>query len=933
MARRVSSPTFVGRSAELAALRAGLERPPSAFLLAGDPGVGKSRLLAELGTEAAASGFEVLTGHCVGLSDGHIPLLPVREALGALHGARDVFDTAASPHALFELILGILREQAPLVLAVEDVHWADRSTLDFLAFLLRRLDEERLVVVVTCRPDEMEATDLRSWVAEAGRVAERIPLRAFGREELDAVLAGILGHPPAGDVAARIFDRSEGNAFIAEELLAAGDAGAVPETVRDTLLARLATLGEEARAIVRVASASGGRVHHRLLAEAVELSEEALREAVQRHVLVADGDRFAFRHALLREVAYGELLPAGRATIHAAFAEALERDPTLGSGTAATVAAEIAHHWRAAGDEPRALEASVRAGVEAERVHAPAEALQQFRHALALAGRVPGAGVDRGDLMARAAAAAEASGRIEDALELVAGALEAVDEPVQGALLQERRAWYLTRAGRSAAALDAIDEALRLVPAEPASAARARVLNAAGYLLQRELRWTEARERCEEALVIARAVGAEREEGVALLVLGGVDVGQGDVGAGAERMALSLAIAKRLDLPSDVARTAINLSDALTSAGRLEESVTVALDAAEACRRTGLDAAYGSMATANACTALIRLGRWDEADRVTREALSRSPVGLGAASLLHARAELETWRGNLAAAAELQLAVPEAVPGELPVDWEWELAAVAAERELWAGDLDAAEAALAGTLEQVSEGGDAVYRARLSFVAVQVLAARAERARQPETAGQAGEIWEAVRPFSSLPQPELRALAALTAAECTRAGGRSDAVAWSAASDACDAWGAPFRSAYARWRLAEALLAARRPRAEAAVPLREAHAMAAGLGARLLLAEIESLARRARIDLAAREPEPEPEQADPFGLTAREREVLEHVAAGETNRQIAEALFISVKTAGVHVSSILRKLDASTRGEAAAVAHRAGLLDEPVTGR
>jgi DNA-binding CsgD family transcriptional regulator len=181
-------------------------------------------------------------------------------------------------------------------------------------------------------------------------------------------------------------------------------------------------------------------------------------------------------------------------------------------------------------------------------------------------------------------------------------------------------------------------------------------------------------------------------------------------------------------------------------------------------------------------------------------------------------------------------------------------------------------------------------------------------------------------------QPEVRALAALSKAECTRARGRSDPAAWLDAVAACDAWGAPFRDAYARWRLAEAMLAGRAPRADAAGPLREAHAAAVSVGAELLRQEIEALARRARIELAVPAAAPEPE-AEAWGLTSREREVLEHLAAGETNRQIAEALFISVKTAGVHVSSILRKLDASTRGEAAAVAHRAGLLADRASTR
>jgi len=136
------------------------------------------------------------------------------------------------------------------------------------------------------------------------------------------------------------------------------------------------------------------------------------------------------------------------------------------------------------------------------------------------------------------------------------------------------------------------------------------------------------------------------------------------------------------------------------------------------------------------------------------------------------------------------------------------------------------------------------------------------------------------------------------------------------------------RAAYCRWRRADALLTARGDRAEAAALLGEARDAAVRMGAESLRSEVEALARRARIELAgpAAAPETEPSAAAELGLTARELEVLAQLAEGRTNRQIADALFISVKTVGVHVSSILRKLDASTRSQAATIAVRAGLL-------
>ena len=151
---------------------------------------------------------------------------------------------------------------------------------------------------------------------------------------------------------------------------------------------------------------------------------------------------------------------------------------------------------------------------------------------------------------------------------------------------------------------------------------------------------------------------------------------------------------------------------------------------------------------------------------------------------------------------------------------------------------------------------------------------------------------------------------------------------WREAAAAWDALPSPQRAAYARWREAEALLAAGAGRADAAVPLRAAAATASAIGAWGLAREVELLAARARIELEQAEPAAAEAEPAPLGLTPRELEVLAHLAAGRTNRQIADALYISPRTAGVHVSRILAKLGATTRGEAAAAARHAGLVEE-----
>jgi ATP/maltotriose-dependent transcriptional regulator MalT len=179
------------------------------------------------------------------------------------------------------------------------------------------------------------------------------------------------------------------------------------------------------------------------------------------------------------------------------------------------------------------------------------------------------------------------------------------------------------------------------------------------------------------------------------------------------------------------------------------------------------------------------------------------------------------------------------------------------------------------------------------------------------------------------PAAELRSAASTGVAERTRVSGTSDPAAWSAAVGAWDRTGFPFPAAYCRWRLAEAVLLTGGDRDSAGDLFTAAHSAAVALGARPLAAAIEQAARRARLSVgAAASAEPQPAGSDnEFGITAREFEVLELLARGWTNKQIAESLFISEKTARVHVSHLLTKLAVSTRGAAVDVAHRNNLLD------
>ena len=453
---RVSSPTFVGRADELAALDGALGRAaagvPAFAFVAGESGVGKSRLVTEFESRAREAGARTFVGHCLELGGTAIPYAPLVDALRPL--AREVAEsgsdlteqlspstraalaellpelggaaapTAADPTArqsrVFEALLALIErlgQREPVVIVLEDLHWADPSTRDFLVFLVRSARAERLCTVATYRSDELHRRHpLRPLLAELERVpgVERIALERFSREELVEQVTGLLDEPAEDRLADRLYARSQGNPLYTEELLAAASdgAGELPATLRDAVLGRFERLPAAAREVVRIAAVAERPLSPALLAAACDLPAAELRdgarEAVAGRLLVIRPDgTYAFRHALVGEVIYEDLLPGERTALHAALGEAIEREPAL---LGDTPAAALATHWRGAHDLPRMLGASVAAGFGARRVHAPREALRQLETALSLWDRVPDAaeraGRPRSEVLREAAAAA-----------------------------------------------------------------------------------------------------------------------------------------------------------------------------------------------------------------------------------------------------------------------------------------------------------------------------------------------------------------------------------------------------------------------------------------------------------------------------------------------------------------------------------------------
>jgi DNA-binding CsgD family transcriptional regulator/tetratricopeptide (TPR) repeat protein len=974
MGRRVASAAFIGRRGELRALRAALSRAadgdPAVVLVGGEAGIGKTRLVSELTAACAADGTRVLTGGCVPVGEGSLPYAPVVEVLRALVAelgpdtVRELVgpswpelarlapglgrpqadpDGHGAQSRLFELLLGLLgrlTEQQPILLVVEDLHWADRSTRELLAFLVRNLRRERLVLVATYRDDEPGQQRLRAYLAELDRgPVERLELPRLDRAQTTAQLAGILGAAPDTDLADSVFARSQGNPFFTEELLAVVRAGSdeLPATPRDLLRGRVDALAEPARRVLAVVAVAGRQVPHRLLAAVAGLDDEALTEglraavAAQLLVRTAGGDGYDVRHALLREVVDADLLPGESARLHARLAQALTDHPGLADGSPAVAAAELAAHWDGAGEPARALPARVQAGLAADRAHAFPEAGRHYERALELWEEVPDpdrdAGLDRVELLTRAGAAAGATAQVERAtvrLTMALGQVDPAADPVRSALLHMRLGEQRWHGDDEPGCLAALEEAVRLLPTEP-SADRARVLTYQAQWLMMAGRCHEAEGRAAEGLAIARAVGARAEEGHALDILGSCAFDAGQLEAACR-------IAEEVGNAEGIVRGYLNLSSTLWAIGRLRDAHGTARRGLAFARELGLESTLGSILTAHVARGLYELGHWEEAGSVLAEALARDTW---AAVPLHGIGGLlELGWGDLAAARRhLDLAgrpEPSGSAGNFVASALIELAV----QERRYGDARAALDQALKAVERLDPEFSGIYA-----LGLQVEAGLAEVAR---AARSAADIEEARRRAKAL----LEALRAMTrpgaadgiawvawdaaqgAAEWSRLEGRSDPARWREAAEQWERLELPYRAAYARFRQAEALLAAGAPRAEVEPVLRAAHRATVALGAGPLRREIELLARRGRLRLedpaATAAPAPATQLAA-FGLTRRETEVLELVAAGHTNRQIGQELFITPKTAGLHVSRILAKLGVAGRGQAAAVAHRLGL--------
>jgi len=978
VARRLSSNRFVGRSSELRELEQAAEaarnRQPALLLLGGDSGVGKTRLIGELERLLSERDVLVLRGDAVEQSEGELPYAPLTSALRPLVRSRDpaldelsrgsraqlaalfpgLDDTgSATPvhdpssqlrlfEALVEL-LDCLSESAPVTLILEDMHWADRSTRTFVSFLARSLRQESMLVVLSYRTDEIHRRHpLRSLLSELDRLehVRSIGVAPLDRGELGQLLADILDADPAQGLVDRLYMRSEGNPLYTEELLAAGldGRGSPPESLRDAFMLRIERLSPEAQRTAR-AIAVGRRLGEAVLAEVTEIERDALqsalREAVAEHVLTTDEEgRFGFRHALLREVLYDDLLPGERGDLHLALARRLEARMGGGQEREAERAAAVAGHYAAAGDQPAALRAAVQAALAAREIHAYAEAGELAERALELWPRVRDAEqtipLSRLDLLTLAATAHGIAGDRSRAETLLKLALEDVDvdaEPEVYAGLLSRLARVQWALNLGAQGVDTAQQALAMLPPGCASRERPPLMAWLARTLFLRGRFRDAVPDAEAALAAAVEAGDRRAEAEVLNTLGMAKIALGDVEAGIAKLQQAIEIARADDDLDNLGYAYSNLADMLFLAGRTGEALQTAREGLQNIPARVVRLHDWLMLTV--AWVAFEAGDWD----LMRAHLKPSTVLMDKGSVFRSIVEAEAALGegrDDEAARRLEEVEP-LVEASAEPQWIGWYGALQGELHRRRYDLLAARASVEHALGRLEVCTDDVMRiARASAVGARVEADIARRAKDlRERAEERDAMARLQIHLSRLDAaaqeggPVEKAWFAVGQAELSRGRARSDPQRWRVAAEEWEAIERPYYAALLHWREAEAHVE-RGDRDAAAAAARSAHMVAQRLGAQWLEAEISALAQRARLQLdeepaAAGDTEAEDE---PFGLTPRERQVLALIAEGATNRQIGAALFMAEKTASVHVSRILGKLGVQSRTQAAAMAHR-----------
>ncbi|MCY9784836.1 AAA family ATPase [Nocardiopsis sp. EMB25] len=973
---------LVGRDDHLARLardaRRTREDGARAVLLRGDAGVGKTRLIDEYLRRTPLARTAV--GGCLELGADGVPFAPFTTLIrqlapeeGAPHPAvharelsRLVPELGARPDPadesrarLFESVLTLLEERAKpggLAVVVEDLHWSDASTRDLLVFLLRNLGAVPLHLLVSVRTDDLHRTHpLRRLLPELQRLPRvgRLDVGPLTRDEVAAQAAVLRGHALTPADVDLLYERSGGNPLFVESLLAGPDpvGGGLPDGPRDLLLARVEALPDATRRLLGLAATAGEHVEHPVLAAAARCSgtseeelERALRQAVDAQVLRATESGYSFRHALLAEAVYTDLLPGERVRSHRRYAEALEKGVPGLSETERAI--QLAHHAHEARDQPLALTSAWRAADHAADAAAYPEHLALLERVLELWDRVPDAvervGQPRGEVLRRAAEVSLVAGSLRRAVAHATDGLSelGVDDyhdpyappPADGELiggLRHARAQALKELGRDGALEDLADAFIVLPDGHPGRGAVGATL--AATLMMRG-HAEQAGITATRVLAAARETGDRRSEADALITLGCLDVGDGE--AGLELLNEGTALAREHGFVMVELRGLVNRGGVLKHLGRMEEALANAVEGLRRCEEVGLTRTQSG--PFHAMMALLRLsqGRLDEVepflDQITGDSLIQARALTVVMELALVRWDVDRLR---AAMTEFRRLLPESSssPTEyLPIHFTMMRLAFHEGR--------ATEALhFARELLDRSRGGrwqlpEDLYAAFLAEIAEVLVSSAEDPDRREEVGESITELRAALDTLRERPGHPGRRLAAGYLAGLIA---EDPEEALASCEEALDLARTQGRTVLQAELLLVAVRAALRAgdRDRAAAHLAVVEGTAARYGLTLIGRQAALL--RIRHGLAEGAP-PALEAAEgataapsgevpPAGLTRREAEVLAEVAQGRTNREIGQALHISAKTVSVHLTNLMAKLGVSNRNAAAVRARDLGI--------
>lgn len=933
---RSESP-LLGREGDLARIARATE-PGGLVVLAGPAGIGKTRLVAELVRMTTAAGASTVVGHCVGQAGQAIPFLPVSELLSGLErrdpaaldqmlarhpvlarllpGRPPAADAVPDPGAIAEAVHAALTAagaEGRVLVIIEDVHWTDHATRDLLTLLLTRGFTTDISLLLTYRSDDLHRRHpLHETLAVWARI-EGVRHLALGPLPDGTIEDLVLGlGVTSRDVVADIVRRSEGNPFFAEELAAAAGGRALTDTLTRVLLARYEGLAPPTRGVLRAIAAHGRHITHEILTRVVPLGpeelDESLRAAIDAGMLVVDRrGRYAFRHALLAEAIGEDLLPGERTRLHRAYVAALLDDAALAPPS------ELERHAAAAGDVPTAIAAAIRAGRSAFAIGGPRDALDHFERALTWMDEDH---PERDAVTLEAARAAHTSGDVARAIQVLAdrldhpGSRQAPDDRARLLAAHARQSRYAewARGGGEHAT-----EAYELVsPAR--TPVRLEVLLAYLERLIDEREFALAATVGEEARGLATELGLDDAEIELRTVLVRAMHRTGD----REAMEANLrqAIAHGRGDPSVQVLARLQLATLERSRGRLAEELALHDEGARIATASGRWGVWETLARVQGACCAYELGDFD-----------------GALARLAADAALQPAAlVPLRAARMLVRAARDGTPGDdlAEIRPHWDESYVAVLSAAAAIDTLPPEGAISvmGDVVPVLEAGESREAIlRLTALLGGVLADAVPSADRPtadrwlalatgyatradDVALRSGPLGDESRAWSTRLRADLLRLRWRAGAQV---GPGELRTAWDAAVREFEAYGHVYETARSRLRLAEVLRAAGE-RAEAE-PLYDAVAAAAESLPSEPLRRAVAAARPGAITAST-----------PQALTARETEVLHLLARGRTNGQIAAHLFISVKTASVHVTNLMAKLGASSRGEAVALARDRGLL-------